>query len=96
MVVGPEFGPVAGLFTRSTELVRMALTTLRAGLVAATAATYGATWLADAAGLVPDEFSPSIQLLTGFIVDPSVLSNAGHGPGSPIASAAKPGRDSMA
>jgi uncharacterized hydrophobic protein (TIGR00271 family) len=78
MVVGPEFGPVAGLsvglFTRSTELVRTALATLTAGLVVATAAAYGATWLADAAGLVPDEFSPSVQPLTGFIVDPSVLS----------------------
>jgi uncharacterized hydrophobic protein (TIGR00271 family) len=78
MVVGPEFGPLAGLsvglFNRRAAQVRTALATLLVGLVVATLASYLATAAADALDLVPAEFSPSVQPLTGFIVDPSVLS----------------------
>lgn len=78
MVVGPEFGPIAGLsvglFNRRVAQVRSAAWTLAAGLATAAGATFGATAAADALDLVPAEFSPSIQPLTGFIVDPSVLS----------------------
>lgn len=78
MVVGPEFGPLAGLSVgltnRRAAQVRMAATTLAAGLVAATVTSYLATATADALDLVPTQFSPSTQPLTGFIVDPSALS----------------------
>lgn len=78
MVVGPEFGPLAGLSVglanRRVAQVRMAATTLAAGLVAATVTSYLATATADALDLVPTQFSPSTQPLTGFIVDPSALS----------------------
>jgi uncharacterized hydrophobic protein (TIGR00271 family) len=78
MVVGPELGPLAGLsvglFTRRPDLARMALTTLAVGFAVAAVVTYLATEAADQAGLVPEKFSPSVQPLTGFIVDPSALS----------------------
>lgn len=77
MVVGPEFGPIAGLsvglFNRRAATVRTAAGTLAIGLVAATLAALVATVAADAAHLVPAEFSPHDQPLTGFIVDPSFL-----------------------
>lgn len=78
MVVGPEFGPVAGLsvglFKRRGFRVRIALTTLAIGLAAGAAAAFAATAVADLLDLVPAGFSPSVQPLTGFIVDPSPLS----------------------
>jgi uncharacterized hydrophobic protein (TIGR00271 family) len=78
MVVGPEFGPLAGLsvgvFRRRSALIRMALLTLVTGITVAVVATYLATAVADAFDLVPAEFSPGVQPLTGFVVDPSALS----------------------
>jgi uncharacterized hydrophobic protein (TIGR00271 family) len=78
MVVGPEFGPIAGLSLglsmRRFDPVRTAATTLAVGFVVGAAATLVGTWLADATGLVPRGFSPHAQPLTGFIVEPSVLS----------------------
>jgi uncharacterized hydrophobic protein (TIGR00271 family) len=78
MVVGPEFGPIAGLsvglFKGSARRVRIAVTTLAIGLGAGAVAGFVATALADRAGLVPERFSPHVQPLTGFIVDPSILS----------------------
>lgn len=78
MVVGPEFGPIAGLsvglFKRRAGRVRIALVTLLAGLVAGASAALVATVLMGAGGLLPSGFSPHAQPLTGFIVEPSVLS----------------------
>jgi len=78
MVVGPEFGPIAGLsvgiFKGRAGRVRVALTTLVLGLTAGVVGACGATAVLDVAGLVPDGYSPHEQSLTGFIVDPSVLS----------------------
>lgn len=78
MVVGPEFGPIAGLsvglFKWRGSRIRTAMRTLVIGLALGTVATLAATALANAAGLVPEGFSPHTQPLTGFIVDPSVLS----------------------
>jgi uncharacterized hydrophobic protein (TIGR00271 family) len=78
MVVGPEFGPLAGLsvglFNRRLGQARVALVTLVVGVVVATVAAYLATAVADALDLVSAEFSPGVQPLTGFIVDPSVMS----------------------
>ncbi|MGH9139013.1 MAG: DUF389 domain-containing protein [Acidimicrobiales bacterium] len=78
MVVGPEFGPIAGLsvglFKRRASRIRAALTTLAVGLTIAAASVLAATALADALDLVSEGFSPEAQPLTGFIVDPSFLS----------------------
>ena len=78
MVVGPEYGPIAGLSVGLLKQrgwrVRTAAATLAVGLAAGAVATYLATALAQGIGLVPEEFSPHVQPLTGFIVDPSVLS----------------------
>jgi uncharacterized hydrophobic protein (TIGR00271 family) len=78
MVVGPEFGPIAGLavglYKRRAARVRQALVTLVAGFATATAAAYLGTLAAEAAGLLSERFDPSSQPLTGFVVDPSVLS----------------------
>jgi uncharacterized hydrophobic protein (TIGR00271 family) len=78
MVVGPEYGPIAGLtvglFKRRGWRIRTAFATLAVGLTVGVVGTYLATSLAEACGLVPDEFAPRAQPLTGFIVDPSVTS----------------------
>jgi uncharacterized hydrophobic protein (TIGR00271 family) len=78
MVVGPEFGPLAGLavgiLKRRARRIRLALTTILLGFAMAIAAAWLGTVVADAGDLVPDAFSPHTQDLTGFIVDPSVLS----------------------
>lgn len=80
MVVGPEFGPIAGLavglFKRRASRIRTSVTTLIIGLSLGSLATLGATALADAVGLVRSDFTPHAQPLTGFIVDPSALSFA--------------------
>ncbi|HWL37833.1 MAG TPA: DUF389 domain-containing protein [Frankiaceae bacterium] len=74
MVVGPEFGPIAGLsvglFKRRGRRVRTALTTLAVGLVAGIVAAYVFTLGADALDLVPDRE----RALTAFVVEPSVFS----------------------
>jgi uncharacterized hydrophobic protein (TIGR00271 family) len=78
MVVGPEFGPLAGLavglLKRSARRIRLALTTVLLGFATAIAAAWLGTVVADAGDLVPARFSPHTQDLTGFIVDPSLLS----------------------
>jgi uncharacterized hydrophobic protein (TIGR00271 family) len=75
MVVGPEFGPIAGLavglFKRRWNRVRSALVTLTIGFAAGIVAAYLATLAADAAGIVPVGFSPHTQPVTGFVTDPS-------------------------
>lgn len=80
MVVGPEFGPIAGLsvglFKRRVRRVRSSLATLAAGLAAGAFAAFLATAAADAANLIPRGFTPHAQPLTGFVVDPSALSFA--------------------
>jgi uncharacterized hydrophobic protein (TIGR00271 family) len=80
MVVGPEFGPIAGLsvgiFKQRASRIRTALVTLAVGLALGAVAALVATTVADAAGLVPEGFSPHEQPLTGFVVDPSLLSFA--------------------
>jgi uncharacterized hydrophobic protein (TIGR00271 family) len=78
MVVGPEFGPIAGLAVglskRSWKRVRIALVTLMIGFAAGIVAAYFATLAADAGGLVPNGFSPHSQPVTGFVTDPSIAS----------------------
>jgi uncharacterized hydrophobic protein (TIGR00271 family) len=78
MVVGPEFGPIAGLavglFRWRAQRIRVASTTLGIGLAVGVIAALVGTLVADAFDLVPGDFSPRAQPLTGFIVNPSVLS----------------------
>ena len=74
MVVGPEFGPIAGLavglFKRRGSRIRVAATTLTIGLVLGIVAAYLGTLAADALDLVP--VRP--RELTAFVVTPSAFS----------------------
>lgn len=78
MVVGPEFGPIAGLsvglYKFRLARIRVALTSLAVGLGAGMLATAGATALVESRQLIPAGFEPGGQPLTGFVVDPSALS----------------------
>lgn len=77
MVLGPEFGPIAGLavglFKRRGPRIRLALGTLGVGFVAGAVAACIGTVLAATAGIVPEFVSPHDQPVTGFVVDPSLL-----------------------
>jgi uncharacterized hydrophobic protein (TIGR00271 family) len=78
MVVGPEFGPLAGLSValvqRRGALARRSLTALGvgfpAGIVLACLATLVFEWI----GASPDNFVPSEHDLTGFISKPDFFS----------------------
>jgi uncharacterized hydrophobic protein (TIGR00271 family) len=78
MVVGPEFGPLAGmsvaLVERRSDLARRSFTALGVGfptgIVAACLATLVFKWI----GASPDDFVPSEHELTGFISDPDFFS----------------------
>ena len=78
MVVGPEFGPLAGLSValvqRRSDLARRSLAGLAvgfpAGIVLACLATLFFKWI----GASPDDFVASQHELTGFISDPDFFS----------------------
>ena len=74
MVVGPEFGPLAGLCValveRRRQLVGRSLTALATGFPIGIAVTIVATLLFDAANLIPEDFDPTEHPLTGFISNP--------------------------
>ena len=78
MVVGPEFGPLAGLAValveRRTDLARRSLAALGVGFPAGIALACLATILFKWTGLSPDDFVPSDHELTGFISDPDFFS----------------------
>jgi uncharacterized hydrophobic protein (TIGR00271 family) len=78
MVVGPEFGPIAGLSVaaveRRGELARRSFTALAAGLLTGIAATFVFTLAADGVGLVPADFAQEGHSLTEFISEPDVFS----------------------
>jgi uncharacterized hydrophobic protein (TIGR00271 family) len=78
MVVGPEFGPLAGFCVAVVELrrelARRSLTALLVGFPAGIAMTAMATLVFRATGLVPDGFDPSHHPLTSFISQPDFLS----------------------
>jgi uncharacterized hydrophobic protein (TIGR00271 family) len=78
MVVGPEFGPLAGLCValveRRRELARRSLAALALGFPVGIALALASTFLLEATGAAPDDFSPSNHPLTGFISSPDVLS----------------------
>jgi uncharacterized hydrophobic protein (TIGR00271 family) len=78
MVVGPEFGPLAGLSValveRRTDFARRSLAALSVGfpigIVLACLATLVFKWTGES----PDRFVPSEHELTGFISDPGFFS----------------------
>ena len=78
MVVGPEFGPLAGLCVAIVErrpiLVRRSLKALVVGFPLGILATVGATAIFDWVDLIPDEFDPADHPLTNFISQPDVFS----------------------
>lgn len=78
MIVGPEFGVLAGIcagfLLRQGALVRRSLAALAAGFVVGIAVTVVSTWLLTAAGLIDSDqlFQPRPQ--TGFIYRPDAMS----------------------
>jgi len=77
MVVGPEFGPVAGLCVALVQLrgslARRSAVALAVGFPLAIAATVVATLLLDAAGIVPDTFSSDDHSLSKSISSPDAF-----------------------
>ena len=78
MVVGPEFGPLAGLSVAIVEkrpvLVRHSLAALAAGFPVGIAITLLVTLAFDGTDLVPNEFDPKSHPLTSFISSPDFFS----------------------
>ena len=78
MVVGPEFGPVAGVCVavvqRRLPLARRSLVALGVGFGAAIGATVLGTLILRAVGTAPDELSAELHPATLFISEPSTWS----------------------
>ncbi|MGE5636025.1 MAG: DUF389 domain-containing protein [Nocardioidaceae bacterium] len=78
MVVGPEFGPLAGLSVAIVELrpalVRRSLLALAVGFPAGAAATLVTNVLLKELDLIPDRYDPSAHPFTSFIAHPDFLS----------------------
>ncbi len=78
MVVGPEFGPLAGLCVALVErrrpLIKRSLSALAVGFPVGIAATILATLVFDGLNVIPEEFNPTDHPLTGFISDPDFFS----------------------
>lgn len=78
MVVGPEFGPLAGLCVgvvqRRWDLVRTAAISAVAGFALAVAAAYVATWAFVTGGVAPDALTAQLHPETLFISRPDSFS----------------------
>src|SRR3954453_14411141 len=78
MVVGPEFGPVAGLCVAIVQLrpnlAKRSAAALAIGFPLAIAATVLATLTFDAANLIPDDFDVASHQLASAISKPDVFS----------------------
>ena len=78
MVVGPEFGPLAGLCVALVErrrpLIGRSLVALATGFPAGVLATVAATLVFDVVNVIPEDFSPTDHPLTGFISNPDFFS----------------------
>ena len=78
MVVGPEFGPLAGLCVavvdRRRDVAWRSLTALAVGFPLAITAAFLFTLVADATGLLDDGFESSDTPLTDFISHPDAFS----------------------
>jgi uncharacterized hydrophobic protein (TIGR00271 family) len=77
MVVGPEFGPLAGLSVAIVEgrrdLAKRSLLALAVGFPVAIAVTFLATLLARAVGIAPDAVAETSRPLTQFISNPDAF-----------------------
>ncbi len=78
MVVGPEFGPLAGLSValveRRRKLVYRSLSALAAGFPIGIVVTLLVALLFDGFDLVPEDFNPNSHPLTDFISQPDFFS----------------------
>jgi uncharacterized hydrophobic protein (TIGR00271 family) len=78
MVVGPEFGPLAGLSValvqRQKKLARRSLAALAVGFPTGILLACLSTLVFQGIGVSPDDFVPSDHELTGFISDPDFFS----------------------
>jgi uncharacterized hydrophobic protein (TIGR00271 family) len=78
MVVGPEFGPIAGLCValvqRRSDLAVRSLWALAVGFPAGVALTLLSVLVFRALSVSPDDFVPHNHPLTGFISDPDFFS----------------------
>jgi len=78
MVVGPDFGPIAGicvaLVNRSRELARRSAMALIVGFAFGIAAAYVSTLLLDAAGQIPESIDFDNHTFTKFISSPDFFS----------------------
>lgn len=78
MVVGPDFGPIAGicvaLVNRDRELVRRSATALLVSFPIGMVATFVATLLLKEAGQIPSSIDFDAQALTQFISNPDFFS----------------------
>lgn len=78
MVVGPDFGPIAGicvaLVNRNAKLVRRSANALLIGFPLGIAATFVATLLFREIGEVPETIDFNAQTLTRFISNPNLFS----------------------
>jgi len=82
MVVGPEFGPLAGLCVatveRRGELLRRSFAALAIGFPLGITVTFLVTLLINALGLVPDSFSQQGHPFTRFISSPTCSRSWSH------------------
>ena len=78
MVVGPEFGPIAGLCVatvqRRGDVAKRSLLALAAGFPAGIAASFLFTLAIDAVGLIPEGFTQEEHPFTAFIASPDEFS----------------------
>jgi len=74
MIVGPEFGPIAGICVAAAEkrrdLFRRSLRALAVGFPLGITATFLAVLLLNGLGLVPESFTQGVQTFTQFISSP--------------------------
>ena len=77
MVVGPEFGPLAGISVgivqRRLDGVLRSLRAIAVGFPLAIAACVVVTWVLDAAGRLPPDLLAADRPLTGFIARPDLF-----------------------
>jgi uncharacterized hydrophobic protein (TIGR00271 family) len=78
MVVGPEFGPLAGICVALVQgrrhLAARSLTALAIGFPVAIAASYAASLIYRATGLTPDVFTEADHTLSDVIASPDAFS----------------------
>jgi uncharacterized hydrophobic protein (TIGR00271 family) len=78
MVVGPEFGPIAGLCVAAVqkrgEVAKRSLVALAVGFPVGITASFLLTLALRALGLVPDDFAQQDHPFTEFIADPDFFS----------------------